>query len=86
MRRTGTDDVGFRLVRECRDCAEDGTHPVTRDYPVFAGQPVKYPVYQTKGIRDGPRDNGLPAVMRAAKLNLTDKECETVAEWLASRC
>lgn len=81
-------DQGADLYREkiCHTChGEDGTHPVTQEYPVIAGQPVKYLVRQMQDIRDGRRTNGLSAAMRASVSNVTDEELEVIAEWLASR-
>jgi cytochrome c553 len=81
-------DEGAALyeAKLCNTChGEDGTHPVTADYPVIAGQPVAYPVRQMKDIRDGRRTNGLSESMRAAIKGVTDKEFEKIAEWLASR-
>ena len=82
------DDPGADLYKAkiCHTChGEDGTHPVTEDYPVIAGQPVKYLVAQMKDIRDGRRTNGLSASMQAVVANVTDEELGTIAEWLASR-
>lgn len=79
---------GADLFKEkiCHTChGEDGTHPVTEDIPVIAGQPAKYLVRQMKDIRDGRRDNGLSASMRASVANVTDEEMEIISEWLASR-
>lgn len=79
---------GEKLYKEkiCHTChGEDGTHPVTQDYPVIAGQPVKYLVRQMQDIRDGRRDNGLSQVMRAAVADVTDEEFARIASWLASR-
>jgi cytochrome c len=84
----GAADRGAELYEEkiCNTChGEDGTHPVTADYPVIAGQPVKYLVRQMKDIRDGRRDNGLSESMRAAVAGVTDEEFRLIAEWLASR-
>jgi cytochrome c len=81
-------DRGAELYKEkiCHTChGADGTHPVTQDYPVLAGQPVKYLVRQMKDIRDGRRTNGLSETMRSAVANVTDDEFEAIAEWLASR-
>jgi cytochrome c len=81
-------DRGEELYKEkiCHTChGADGTHPVTQDYPVLAGQPVKYLVRQMKDIRDGRRTNGLSETMRSAVANVTDEEFEAIAEWLASR-
>jgi len=81
-------DRGPELYKErlCHTChGEDGTHPVTEDYPVVAGQPVKYLVRQMKDIRDGRRANGLAENMRAVVANVTDEEFEQIAAWLASR-
>ena len=81
-------DQGALLYKEkiCHTChGEDGTHPVTQDYPVVAGQPVKYLVRQMKDIRDGRRTNGLSEAMRAAVANVSDEEFMVIAEWLASR-
>jgi cytochrome c len=70
----------------CNTChGEDGTHPVTADYPVIAGQPVKYLVRQMKDIRDGRRTNGLAQSMQAMVQNVTDEQFVQIAEWLASR-
>jgi len=70
----------------CHTChGEDGTHPVTDDYPVIAGQPTKYLGRQMKDIRDGRRNNGLSQSMQAAVSTVTDEEFELIAEWLASR-
>jgi cytochrome c len=79
---------GADLYKEkiCHTChGEDGTHPITQDYPVIAGQPVKYLVQQMRDIRDGRRNNGLSAAMRVSVSNMTDEEFEVIAEWLASR-
>jgi cytochrome c len=81
-------DKGADLYKEkvCHTChGEDGTHPVTEDYPVIAGQPVKYLVQQMQDIRDGRRNNGLSPAMRASVSEVTDEELEVIAEWLASR-
>jgi cytochrome c len=81
-------DEGAVLYQEkaCHNChGEDGTHPVTQDYPVIAGQPVKYLVRQMRDIRDGRRTNGLSASMREAVQGVTDEEFEKIAAWLASR-
>jgi cytochrome c553 len=81
-------DEGAVLYQEriCHTChGEDGTHPVTPDYPVIAGQPVKYLVRQMKDIRDGRRTNGLSATMREAVQGVSDEELEKIAAWLASR-
>jgi cytochrome c len=81
-------DAGARLYKEktCHTChGEDGTHPLTQDYPVIAGQPVKYLVRQMIDIRDGRRDNGLSQSMSAAVAGVTDEEFEQIAAWLASR-
>ena len=81
-------DRGAELFKErlCHTChGEDGTHPVTEDYPVIAGQPVNYLVRQMKDIRDGRRTNGLSESMRAVVAAVTDEEFERIAEWLASR-
>jgi cytochrome c553 len=58
---------------------------VTQDYPVIAGQPVRYLLRQMKDIRDGRRTNGLSETMRVAVTNVTDEEFEAIAAWLASR-
>jgi cytochrome c553 len=82
------DDEGAALyeAKICHTChGEDGTHPVTADYPVIAGQPVKYLVRQMKDIRDGRRTNGLSETMRTAVQGVTDDEFEKIAAWLASR-
>jgi cytochrome c len=79
---------GADLYKEkiCHTChGEDGTHPVTEEIPVVAGQPVKYLVQQMKDIRDGRRNNGLSASMRASVSTVTDEELKIIAEWLASR-
>jgi cytochrome c len=79
---------GADLYKEkiCHTChGEDGTHPVTEEIPVIAGQPAKYLVQQMKDIRDGRRTNGLSASMQAPVSNVTDEELEIIAEWLASR-
>lgn len=79
---------GAVLYKEklCDTChGEDGTHPVTQDYPVIAGQPTKYLVRQMQDIRDGRRDNGLSAAMRETVSSVTDEEFALIAEWLASR-
>ena len=81
-------DRGAELYKEktCHTChGEDGTHPITRDYPVLAGQPVDYLVRQMKDIRDGRRTNGLSESMRAVVTGVTDEEFQDIAEWLASR-
>lgn len=81
-------DQGADLYKErgCPTChGEDGTHPVTANYPVIAGQPVDYLLRQMKDIRDGRRTNGLSDTMRAAVAQVTDKEFEQIAAWLASR-
>jgi cytochrome c553 len=81
-------DRGAALYEEkiCNTChGEDGTHPVTDDYPVIAGQPVKYLVRQMKDIRDGRRTNGLSESMRAAVSTVSDEDFQLIAEWLASR-
>ena len=81
-------DEGAVLYEQkiCHTChAEDGTHPVTPDYPVIAGQPIKYLVRQMKDIRDGRRTNGLSANMREAVQGVTDAEFEKIAAGLASR-
>jgi cytochrome c len=84
----GLADPGADLykAKSCHTChGEDGTHPVTEDYPVIAGQPVKYLVGQMKDIRDGRRTNGLSASMADAVSQVTDQEFTIIAEWLASR-
>jgi cytochrome c len=81
-------DRGADLFKEkaCHTChGEDGTHPITRDYPVLAGQPVDYLVRQMKDIRDGRRTNGLSGSMRVVVTGVTDEEFLAIAEWLASR-
>ena len=81
-------DEGAALYKEklCHTChGEDGTHPVTQDYPVIAGQPVKYLVRQMKDIRDGRRTNGLSSTMQAVVSEVSDEEFERIATWLASR-
>jgi len=81
-------DRGAELYQAkiCHTChGEDGTHPVTEDYPVIAGQPVKYLVRQMIDIRDGRRTNGLSQSMQASVANVTDEELELIAAWLASR-
>jgi cytochrome c len=81
-------DLGATLYAEkrCDTChGEDGTHPVTADYPVIAGQPVKYLVRQMRDIRDGRRTNGLSESMRAQVQGVTDEEFAVIAQWLASR-
>ncbi len=81
-------DRGQALYKEkaCHTChGEEGTHPLTRDYPVLAGQPAVYLVRQMKDIRDGRRTNGLSASMRATVDGVTDEEFQAIAEWLASR-
>ena len=73
-------------MKVCDSChGEDGTHPVTPEYPVIAGQPVPYLLRQMKDIRDGRRTNGLSETMRAAVGAVTDEEFRAIAEWLASR-
>ena len=81
-------DRGAELYKEkiCHTChGQDGTHPITQDYPVLAGQPVSYLLRQMKDIRDGRRTNGLSDTMRAAVAGVTDEEFAVIAEWLASR-
>jgi formylglycine-generating enzyme required for sulfatase activity/cytochrome c553 len=81
-------DPGAELYKEkiCYTChGEDGTHPITQDYPVLAGQPTRYLMRQMKDIRDGRRTNGLSENMRAAVANVTDDEFEQIAAWLATR-
>jgi len=81
-------DPGADLYRTkiCHTChGEDGTHPVTEDFPVIAGQPVRYLVRQMKDIRDGRRRNGLSESMQAAMSTVTDEELELIAVWLSSR-
>jgi len=79
----GADLYERKLCHTCH--GEDGTHPVTSDYPVIAGQPVKYLVRQMKDIRDGRRNNGLSESMQAVVTGVTDEEFELIAAWLASR-
>jgi cytochrome c len=81
-------DPGAELYKEkiCYTChGDDGTHPVTQDYPVLAGQPTRYLVRQMTDIRDGRRNNGLSESMRTAVANVTDEEFEQIAAWLATR-
>ena len=84
----GAADRGAEVYEEklCNTChGEDGTHPVTADYPVIAGQPVPYLLRQMKDIRDGRRNNGLSETMRAVVSKVTDEEFAVIAEWLATR-
>jgi cytochrome c553 len=86
--RAAAESDGAFLYRAkgCDTChGRDGTHPVTPDYPVIAGQPVPYLMRQMQDIRDGRRTNGLSENMRAAVVGVTDEEFRAIAEWLASR-
>ena len=80
------DGAALYKAKICDSChGEDGTHPVTPEYPVIAGQPVPYLVRQMKDIRDGRRTNGFSETMRSAVSGVTDEEFLAIAQWLASR-
>ena len=79
---------GGALYREkgCGAChGADGSHPVSPDYPMLAGQNSSYLLRQMKDIRDGTRANGLSAVMRATVTEVSDKDFAAIAEWLAKK-
>lgn len=76
------------LFREkgCAAChGADGSHPVSPDYPVIAGQNQAYLLRQMKDIRDGVRSNGLSTVMRATVTGVSDEDFGRIAEWLAQK-
>ncbi len=59
-------------TKGCPAChREDGSHPLTQDYPVIAGQNANYLLRQMQDIRDGRRNNGLSQSMRTVVLGLT---------------
>jgi cytochrome c len=76
------------LYREkgCVAChGADGSHPVSPDYPVIAGQNPSYLLRQMKDIRDGARSNGLAGVMRATVREVSDEDFAAIAQWLAKK-
>lgn len=79
---------GGALFREkgCHAChGADGSHPVSPDYPLLAGQNRSYLLRQMRDIRDGVRTNGLSGVMRATVTGVSDEEFAAIAEWLAEK-
>lgn len=79
---------GESLFKElgCVAChGADGSHPVSEDYPVIAGQNAPYLLTQMKDIRDGRRANGLSETMRMAIGEVRDEELIVIAEWLSNR-
>ncbi len=71
-------------ARNCQTChGENGSHPISPDYPVIAGQNARYLLRQMVDIRDGNRTNGLTATMRPVVAEVTDDEFAAIAEWLA---
>jgi cytochrome c len=73
-------------TKGCPAChGEDGSHPLTPDYPVIAGQNANYLLRQMQDIRDGRRTNGLSQNMRAVVAEVTDDQFKVIADWLATR-
>jgi cytochrome c len=70
----------------CVAChGSDGSHPVSEDYPVIAGQNAPYLLTQMKDIRDGRRANGLSETMRVVIDGARDEDLAVIAEWLSKR-
>jgi cytochrome c len=78
------DGGSIYMASNCQTChGENGSHPISPDYPVIAGQNARYLLRQMIDIRDGHRTNGLTATMRPAVAEVTDDEFAAIAEWLA---
>ena len=70
----------------CVAChGSDGSHPVSDDYPVIAGQNAPYLLRQIKDIRDGRRANGLSETMRKVIAEARDEDLAVIADWLSRR-
>jgi cytochrome c len=80
------DGAALYKARICDSChGENGSRPVTPDYPSLAGQNAKYLLRQMIDIRDGHRNNGLSATMRPVVVGVSDEEFAAIAEWLSQQ-
>jgi cytochrome c len=78
------DGGAIYMASNCQTChGENGSHPISPDYPVIAGQNARYLLRQMIDIRDGHRTNGLTGTMRPVVAEVTDDEFAAIAEWLA---
>lgn len=78
------DGASLYKARNCDSChGENGSRPVTPDYPSLAGQNAPYLLRQMIDIRDGHRSNGLSATMRPVVAEVPDEELAAIAEWLS---
>ena len=83
---TAGDGATLYKAKACDSChGENGSHPITADYPVLAGQNASYLLRQMTDIRDGRRANGLAANMKAVVAEVTDEEFAAIADWLAQQ-
>jgi cytochrome c len=76
---------GLYKKYHCAIChGAKGNYPVKPSYPKLGGQNKAYLFNQTKDIRDGVRENGQSRLMRPLVKNITDKEIEKIAAFLAN--
>ncbi len=71
-------------AKTCNTChGTDAKSPIAPNYPKLAGQNKDYLVQQIKDIRDGNRENGQSAVMKAIVAALSDDEIEKISAYIA---
>ncbi|MBT8043328.1 MAG: cytochrome c [Verrucomicrobiae bacterium] len=74
------------IAKACASChGMDGNTPILPIYPKIAGQNSQYIYDQLKAIKDGTRNNGQSAAMKAIMANVNDEEMKQLAEWLSGQ-
>jgi cytochrome c len=70
----------------CATChGATGNEPILPTYPKISGQNTKYLIGQMNDIKNGTRDNGMSAAMRALVSNLDEDDIVAIAEYLSQQ-
>lgn len=73
--------IADRQIPACAGCHSPNGAGIPAQYPRLSGQHAEYAVAQLTAFRDGVRQNSLPMMQVAAKLN--DREIRAVADYIA---
>ena len=78
------DGEALYAEKGCNTChGRSGNEPIVPTYPRIAGQNREYLVRQMQDIKDGSRDNGASAALRALVANLSDDDIAAIADYLS---
>ena len=78
------DGAKLFVEKTCTAChGKDGKTPLMPDYPIIAGQNVKYIEKQMADIKNGVRTNGNSAAMKGVMVIVSDEEIKDIAVFVS---